>query len=240
MVRRWYRPRAFAVALTLFGIALFTALGLWQLRRAHEKVELFAALAGAAQQAPVALAEARREASAGRYPRVQVGGRYDPLHAYVLDNQVQGGRTGVRVFGIFEPADGSTPLLVDRGFLARDARGQPSAIPLPPPGTQSVIALYAPPPGSGLRLGGNPLPRQATWPKTSIYIDLAEIAADLGHPLDPRMLRLAPEPGSVFGREWTPELLPPQRHLGYAATWFAFAALALVLFVIRHWRNEEN
>lgn len=240
MARRWYRPRAFALVLTLAGIALFTSLGLWQVRRAHEKEALFAALAGAARQAPVALAEARREAGAARYPRVEVSGRYDPLHAYLLDDQVQGGRVGMRVFAVFEPADGSAPLLVDRGFLARDARGGAPPIPPPPSGAQRIDALYAPAPGSGLRLGGNALPRQAAWPKSSIYIDLAEIAADLGHPLDPRVLRLAPEPGSVFARDWTPELLPPQRHLGYAVTWFAFAALALGLFVIRHWRNEET
>lgn len=236
MARHWNRPGVFAIALTLAGIAFFVSLGSWQVRRAHEKEQLLAAFAGATEQAPIALDEARRETGALRYPAVRVSGRYDPQHAYVLDNQFRDGRAGVMVFDVFEPADGSTALLANRGFLARDTRGEPPAIPAPPAGAQTLIALYAPPPGSGLRLGGNPLPQQATWPKTSIYIDPGEIAADLGQSLDSRVLLLLPEPGSAFVREWQPEVFPPQRHLGYALTWFTFAFIAAIAFVIRHWR----
>ncbi|GAA0717624.1 SURF1 family protein [Dokdonella soli] len=243
MARRWHRPGAFAIVLTLAGVALFVWLGTWQVRRAHEKLQLFAAFDAAAAQEPIALEQARREADPARYPRVRVGGRYDPDHAYVLDNQVREGRPGVMVFDVFEPSDGSTPLLANRGFLARDARGEPPPIPPPPSGEQTVTALYAPPPGSGLHLGGNALPRQKTWPKTSIYIDLGEVAADLGRRLDPRVLLLVPGdngvPGSAFVREWRPEVFPPERHYGYAFTWFMFAAVAVAIFVIRHWRKEE-
>lgn len=236
MARRWYRPRPFAIILTLAGIAFFVSLGLWQVQRAHEKTALFAAFADAGAQAPISLDQARRESGALRHPAVRVSGHYDPQYAYVLDNQSRDGRAGVMVFDVFEPADGSTPLLANRGFLARDARGEPPVIPPPPTGMRTLHALYAPPPGSGLRLGGNPLPGQSTWPKTSIYIDLGEIAADLRRHLDPQVLLLLPEPGSAFVREWQPEGFPPQRHLGYALTWFTFAFLAAILFLIRHWR----
>lgn len=241
MARRWQRPALPAIALAVAGLALFLALGTWQLQRAYEKQALFARFAGAALQAPVALAEARRREEPARYARVHVDGRYDPQHAYVLDNQVRDGRAGVMVFDVFEPADGGPALLANRGFLARDARGMLPAIPPPPDGAQRLDALYAPPPGSGLRLGGNALPRQASWPKTSIYLDLDEVAADLGRPLDPRVLLLLPEAGSgnAFVREWKPEVFPPERHFGYAFTWFTFAAVVLAVFVLLHWRKEE-
>jgi cytochrome oxidase assembly protein ShyY1 len=162
----------------------------------------------------------------------------------VLDNQVRAGRAGVMLFNVFEPTDGSAPLLVNRGFLARDARGEHPPLPPPPTDLQTLIALYAPPPGSGLRLGGNALPRQPTWPKTSIYIDINEISADLGRRLDPRVLLLMPAgesgSGAMFVREWKPEVFPPERHLGYAFTWFMFAVVAAAIFVILHWREQEN
>jgi cytochrome oxidase assembly protein ShyY1 len=239
VARRWHRPGVLAIALTLAGIALFVWLGQWQVRRAHEKEALFAAFDAAATQAPVALERARREVDPSRYPRVSVAGRYDPGHVYVLDNQVREGRSGVMVYDVFEPADGSVALLANRGFLARDARGEPPAIPPPPQGDQAVSALYAPPPGSGLHMGGDALPRQKTWPKTVIYMDLGEITADLGRRLDPRVLLLTPETGSAFVREWRPEVFPPERHYGYAFTWFMFAAVAAAIFVILHWRKEE-
>ena len=65
-----------------------------------------------------------------------------------------------------------------------------------------------------------------------------EVAADLGRPLDPRVLLEMPQPGSAFVREWQPEVFPPQRHYGYALTWFTFALVAVILFVIRHWRQR--
>lgn len=236
VIRHWYRPSAVAIVLTLAGMAFFVSLGMWQVRRAQEKTALLAAFAGAAQQSPRALDEARRDVGHGRYPLVRVSGRYDPQHAYVLDNQVRDGRAGVMVFDVFEPTDGSTPLLANRGFLARTARGEAPTIPPPPPGAQTLTALYAPPPGSGLRLGGNGLPAQTGWPKTTIYIDLEQIASDLGRHLDRRVLLLTPEAGSPFVREWTPEVFPPQRHIGYALTWFTLALVTGIAFVIRHWR----
>ncbi|NCT68524.1 MAG: SURF1 family protein [Rhodanobacteraceae bacterium] len=237
MARRWQRPALPAIVLMVAGVALFLALGSWQLERAHEKQALFARFADAAQQAPVMLAQARRQADPARHPRVRVDGRYDPRHAYVLDNQVRAGRAGVMVFDVFEPAAGGPALLVNRGFLARDAHGALPPIPPPPDGAQVLDALYAPPPGAGLRMGGNALPRQSGWPKTSIYIDPAEIAADLGRPLDAHVLLLLPEAGSAFVREWRPEVFPPERHFGYAFTWFTFAAVVVAVFVLLHWRK---
>ena len=240
--RRWHRPRAASLLLACAGAALFVALGGWQVRRAHEKVELFAAFDAAATQAPVDLAQARRDATASHYPLVRVVGRYDGLHAYVLDNQVRDGRAGVMVFDVFEPSDGGPPLLVNRGFLARDAAGGRPAIPPPPDGAQTLTALYAPPPGTGLRLGGNALPGQGAWPKLVIYLDLDEVSADLGRRLDPRILLLS-SPGAdnaAFVREWRPEVFPPARHYAYAFTWFTFAAIVVAVLVAMHWRKEKT
>ncbi|RYD16332.1 MAG: SURF1 family protein [Lysobacteraceae bacterium] len=237
MKRAWHRPRAFAVALTLAGVAVFLALAAWQFRRAHEKERLFDALAHASTQGPVSLDAARREASDGNYPVVRVEGRFDPRRQYLLDNVVRGPRTGVMVYGVFEPAEGGPALLVNRGFLAREA----ATLPEPPslPASQVAIdAIYAPPPGVGLRMGGNVLPRQAEWPKTVIYIDLGEIAADAARELDARVL-LEIGDDARFVRDWTPAVFPPVRHLGYAWTWLTFALVAVATFLILHWRRRE-
>lgn len=239
VARIWHRPRAFAVVLTLAGIAFFIWLGAWQVRRAHEKTELFAAFAGAAAQTPVTLDQARGLAGTARYPLVHVVGSFDPLHAYVLDNQVRDGRAGVMVFGVFEPAAGGPPLLANRGFLPRDERGTRPAIPPPPTGAQDLAALYAPPPGAGLRMGGNALPGQADWPKLAIYLDIGDVGRDLGRTLDARVLLQMPQAGTAFVREWRPEVFPPERHYGYAFTWFTFAGVAAALFLILHWRKVE-
>ena len=224
--------------LTLVGLAFFVSLGTWQVDRAAQKERLFAAFDGAASQTPVTLDEARRASDATRYPRVSVRGRYDATHGYVLDDRTHGGAVGSVAFAVFEPADGSTPLLVDRGFIARTARGERATIPPPPEGEQQISALYAPPPGSGLRLGGNALPRQTGWPKRTIYLDIGEVSQDLGRTLDAKILLLAPEAGSGFVREWRPDVFPPERHRAYAFTWFTLAAVVAAVFIGMHWRKD--
>jgi cytochrome oxidase assembly protein ShyY1 len=238
--RRWHAPRAFAVLLALIGVAAFVSLGRWQLHRAVEKEQLFAAYAGATSQTPVTLEAARRMTAAIRYPLVRVRGRYDTTHTYVLDDQAREGQVGSIAYAIFEPADGSTAILVDRGFVAGRTRGEPPPIPPPPADELEITALYAPPPGSGLHLGGNALPRQTAWPKRSIYLDVNDVAADAGRSLDARVLKLAPDAASGFVREWRPDVFPPERHRGYAFTWFTLAAVVAAVFVGMHWRKETK
>lgn len=243
--RRWHRPRAFALPLAVAGVALFVALGAWQWRRAQEKAELFAAFDRGSAQAPVALEQARRETGGSVYPHVVVRGRYvEAEYEYELDNQVRGGRVGIMAFALFQPADGGDPLLVNRGFLPysnEDRRYRYVALPPLPRGEVTLSGLYAPPPGAGLRLGGNGLAVQK-YPKKVVYLDIAEVGADLGRRLDPHVLLLLPEPGVAeaarFVREWRPEVFPPERHYGYAFTWFTFAAVVVATFVVLHWRKD--
>jgi len=241
MADRWRRPHPLAIVAALAGIAVFVLLGSWQLRRAHEKEGLFAAYAHATEVAPVTLAQARRDADPTQWPLVEVDGTFDPLHAYVLDDQVRDGRAGVMLYAVFAPSSGGDAVLVNRGFVPRDARGELPQLPPPPRGVQRLRALYAPPPGAGIRLGGDALPRQSRWPKTTIYIDLGEIAADLGRALDPRvLLQVSAGPdAAAFVRQWKPEVFPPERHYGYAFTWFTFAAVVVVAFVLLHRRSAR-
>lgn len=243
--RRWRRPRAFAVALCLAGIALFVALGSWQWRRGEEKAELFAAFDRGFAQAPIALEQARRDANGAVYPHVVVRGSYVVDYEYLLENQVRDGRIGVMAFAPFQPAEGGDPLLVNRGFLPYSSGSGDRRYPVLPPlprGEVTLSGLYAPPPGAGLRLGGNGLAVQK-YPKKVVYLDLAEVGADLRRRLDPRVLLLLPEPdatGARFVREWRPEVFPPERHYGYALTWFTFAAVVVATFAILHWRRTPQ
>lgn len=238
--RRWITPSWLAIALLLMAVPAFITLGFWQLQRAHEKELLLAAFAGNAEAQAIPLEVARQQVKGEVFPRVEVSGRFDLQHGYVLDNQVRGGRLGVLVFAVFEPADGSLPVLVNRGFLATAADGSRAPIPTVEAGLRILHGLYAPPPGVGMRMGGNALARQTQWPKLTVHIDLAEIGADLGRGLDSRVLLLDADAESGFEREWTPQIIPPERHLGYAFQWFCFALAALVIFIVLHWRRARS
>jgi cytochrome oxidase assembly protein ShyY1 len=103
----------------------------------------------------------------------------------------------------------------------------------------TLEGLYGRAPGTGLRMGGNALPGQSSWPKLTIYIDTEEIGEDLGRSIDSGVLLLDADPESDFVREWTPQIIPPEKHLGYAFQWFCFALASLIIFIVLHWRHPK-
>lgn len=238
--RRWRRPRGFAIALTLAGVALFAALGVWQLDRAAQKQRLLSAYSHAAQAPFEDFAAVSDRADAQHFPHVRIAGRFDVAHAYLLDEQVHEGRLGVHALAVFAPHGALRSLLVDRGWIAWDhAPGTQPVLPPLPSGEGSVTGIYAPYPGSGLRVGGDALAAQTAWPKLTLRLDPAALARDMGKPLLPGLLLLDAAPDSGFVREWTPPVMGPDRHRAYALQWFAFALAAIVMFVVLHWRKVE-
>lgn len=241
---RLRKPSWLALALLVAGLAIFLALGIWQLQRGDFKQGLLDRFASSSEAPARPFAEVAEDMPAkSAYPHVRVRGQFSGAHVYLLDNQRRNGRAGVQVFVPLLPqADCAEPeclsgqaLLVDLGFLPRPPGSR--ALPDLPPIAQGKIeltGLYAPPPGSGLRLGGNPLPDQTGWPKLTTWIDLGEIGADLGRTLYPRVLLLDPAADTPYLRSWSPETMSPSRHYGYAFQWFAFAIAALVIFYILH------
>ena len=230
------RPSVFAVALTLAGVAVFCALGMWQLRRAAYKETVLARFHDAASAPLVSLADARADRTPGAYPHVKVTGTMQGDRVYLLDDQMRAGRLGVMVFVPFRPADSTRLLLVNLGFLARMGPDTTTLPDIPPiPGHAVTLeGIYAPPPLPGLKLGGNPLPREKTWPKLVTFIDLQQIASDLGAKVYPHVLLADPDPHSAYIRSWTANVMLPARHRAYALQWFCFAIAAIVMFFVLH------
>ncbi|HET6631800.1 MAG TPA: SURF1 family protein [Rhodanobacteraceae bacterium] len=250
---RLRRPSWFAVLMTLVGVVLFIIAGFWQLDRARQKELLLARFAAADRMVAVPLASLGPAPDADTYPHVRAHVEFLPRRLYVLDDQIHSGRSGVQVFtpalllgpctddaaANCHPAS-SRVLLVDMGFLPRQAGMQ--RLPAIPPlksARAEIHGLYAPPPASGLKLGGNALARQPTWPKLTTYIDLEQIGADLDRPVYPRVLLLDPDPATPYIRAWKPQTMPPARHRAYAFQWFCFAAAVLVIFFALHRRRAD-
>ncbi len=238
--RRWHRPTWFVLALTMVGIAAFVRLGIWQLDRALQKEQLFDAFDAAPHAAPVDF-DSVRDKTMATYPHVRIAGRYLADRGYLLDEQIRDGELGVHAIGVFAGDGESRLLLVDRGWIAwNHAPGTTPTLPALSIGDVSLTGIYAPYPGGGLHVGGDPLPAQTAWPKLTLHLDREPIAADLDKLLQSRMLLLDPAPGSGFVREWTPNVMTPARHRAYAFQWFSFAIAALAIFVVLHWRKVER
>ncbi|MBS0591797.1 MAG: SURF1 family protein [Proteobacteria bacterium] len=239
--QHWRRPSWFALLLTLASIAVFVRLGVWQLDRGAEAQRLLAAFADAPKAAIEDFAAMSGVPSENRFPHVRVRGRFLADRGWLRDEQVRNGTLGVEVYAPFVPTDGGAILLVDRGWIAwSHQRDTHPELPLLPTEETTLVGVYAPYPGNGLRVGGNALTRQTSWPKLTLAIDAKEIAADLGRPLRPRVLLLDADSATNFVREWTPSMMSAERHRGYAVQWFAFAVVAAAIFLLLHRKKAQE
>lgn len=240
---KWLRrPSWFALLLTAVSALLFIRLGVWQLHRADEKEQILRRYATAETAAPRDFAAVASNPPIDAFARVNVQGSYLADRIYLLDNPKHDQRGGVEVYAPFRPRNGDRLLLVDLGFLPGNGTHQAPQLPPLPTGPLELHGLYVPAPGVGFEMGGNALALQKSWPKTTVYLELPQVAADLGATLYPQVLALDAEPASIYVREHTIDFssMPPARHRAYAFQWFTFAVAVVVILLVLHRRRPSR
>jgi surfeit locus 1 family protein len=123
-------------------------------------------------------------------------------------------------------------VLVDRGWVPLGATR--AALPDVAVHTleREVSGILDVLPIPGLRVGPAATPDDAGWPRVLLFPTEADVEAALGVDVEARIVLLDADLPDGFERHWRPSLgFGPERHLGYAIQWFAFALLAAVLFV---------
>jgi len=221
--------------LTLAAVVLFVILGRWQWQRAEQKRALADDFGAGGQS--VADLGARATSELPRFAQVRLQGSYDAQHQFLLDNMSHNGLPGYQVLTPLHLSDGRT-VVVNRGWVPLTAsRSQPPPVGFDSAAVQTATGRLDNLPVAGIALGHVPPPPDASWPKLTSFPTMADLSAALGQPLQSRQLLL--NPGEPFGylRDWHPPGLGPARHLSYAIQWWAFGALALVLYGYMNWHR---
>ena len=215
-----FRPYPLLTLLALPALALLLALGSWQVQRMGWKSDLIARYEAARADPAENLAGAI--CSHGAKPGRPVADAPDPAGAASvrLYGRDQAGRPGWRVF---RPAE--TPLCMDADAILVETRFEPinegeaagvtawrierppAAGPFTPPGDPASAEFYA--------------------------FEAAPIAAALGLPAAglSRDWVLAADDGALPAHL---SQTPPERHFGYAATWFGLAIVLVAVYLAVH------
>jgi surfeit locus 1 family protein len=225
-------------ALVIAACAAFLSLGRWQWSKGNlrqTQAEEFAR--GSESPIPIgALPLSRVE----RFQRVRIAGHFDTSHQFLLDNRTYDGRPGYEVLTPFDRADGVGTLLVNRGWVPFSGyRDRLPDVSFTAPAMGEVIGRVDELPSAGLESGRSPPDEKAAWPKVTTYPHPADLSAALGRPVETRILLLDARAPGGYVREWQPPGLPAIRHWSYAVQWWAFAALAVVLWLILGFRTKR-
>jgi len=225
--------RAVLLLATVAAVGLTARLGFWQLDRAAQKLALQAAIE-AQQQRPALSAEelavAPAEAALQVHRQVRLRGQWLHEHTVFLDNRTMNGRVGFFVLTPLQLQGRPQALLVQRGWVPRDALER-SRVPAlsRPAGPVELRGRLALAPSSLYQFDG------ASEGVIRQNLTAADFAAEIGRPLLPlTVLQLEPTlppETDVLLRAWPAPDFGLHKHYGYAFQWFALCALLLGLYV---------
>ncbi len=222
---------AIVLVVALLAAAGTARLGLWQLDRAAQKLQLQQALQSQRALPPLPAAELARDAATAAmqlHRAVTLQGVWLAAQTVYLENRQMRGQPGFYVLTPLRLADASV-VLVQRGWVPRDLLDRTRiAAPPPPPGAAEVTGRIAPGPARLYDFAG-----AASGPIRQ-NLNLAAFARETGLPLRPLMVvqeQPADGPPDGLQRQWPAPAADVQKHHGYAFQWFALSALIIGLYV---------
>lgn len=213
-------------------LVLLVSLGRWQVERAHEKEERQAMLDARMVEAPLRLTGSVPSAEPLLFHRVVAEGEWLPDRQVFVDNQIHEGRAGFAVITPLRLAGGSAAVLVNRGWIARDA-SYPKAPPVPAPGGRLTVSGIATlPPARFVELSADAVAGNV-WQNLTVERFRAQSGLET---LPVIVVDDHPAPGLKSLRE-RPDA-GVAKHREYALTWFALAATVLSLWIALNVRRR--
>lgn len=224
--------------LTLAAVVAFANLGRWQWNKGDLRATQAAEFARGTDVAEP-LADRGLE-QVPRFQRVRVTGRLDPTRQFLLDNRTNAGRPGYEVLTPLH-REGRDTILVDRGWVPFSGfREKLPDVSFAAGGNVEITGRVDELPVEGLASGHAAPDEKAPWPKVTSYPTQMELARSLGRHVESRILLLDANAPNGYVREWQPPGLTADRHWSYGVQWYAFAVLAVVLWLILGFRRGRN
>lgn len=218
---RRFRPPRGATPLTLVFVALLMGLGFWQLHRLEWKEALLARIESQLAGPPRPLPAEISDPAAWEYARVQVSGRF----RHEAELHLARGRGWQIITPLIR--DSGPPVLVVRGFAPnrlKDPASRPESL-VDTPLTIEAIARLPETPG---RFTPDNRPQENVW----VWRDIAAMAEAAGlETAAPLFLEAVGDAPGGWPQGGVTRLDIPNRHLGYAVTWFALAASLIVIYI---------
>jgi surfeit locus 1 family protein len=226
--------------LTLFTallLPLLITLGLWQLDREQQKVDLQQRYELRLQQAPLGIDRVDWRNNDLAWLRVEASGYFEPRKQFFLDNRIYDSRVGYEVITPFYTDYGT--LLVNRGWVEQGPSRQTlPAIPTPD-GRQQISAYIYAPDGELMLLAEDNLDH-SNWPKVVQRIDIEKMSVAMGESTLPYSARLEQDAAGLLQYNWQPINTRPETHRGYAIQWFIMALVLVILYLMFSFRRSES
>ena len=236
--QRRFRPKLWALILTIVFAMVNVRLGNWQGERAEYKIGQQAQLATALAAAPLTFDDLRAGADTGvelRYRSLSLTGAFVAEELFYIDNRIVDAKAGyglVQSFRVESATGAGRTVLVDRGWLR--ASGIRAALPVvdTPTGKVTITGRINTPPSR------NPGTFDNDGGERLNYVSVPELSTRLKRPIEPFIVEQVGGPGFI-------EVVRPspgasfEKNRGYQLQWYAFAAMAVIIFLVLSFRKAN-
>lgn len=223
-------PTLIPTVAAFIGIALTSYLGHWQQGRAEEKRALQARYVAASERSVLSV-DGNTTLDADAFRRAVATGQWDPEAAIFIDNKIHNGQAG---FHVVQPMQlgSNKELLVNVGWIARDARYPAAPMVNLPQGAARVEGLLVAPSTRYLELQA-----QTRVGRVWQNLDIAKYAKETQRTPLPLVLHLRQSPPG-----FVPVLVEPDagvnKHLEYMLTWYSLAVTVLALWIFLNLKRQ--
>lgn len=237
-----FRPNLYLTILAIIGLGFFMTLGMWQLRRSHEKEQILSNLQQKLKNPPISLQTLPNDKEARQYQPVKFQGKFLNNQQFLLDNRTHKGRVGYEVITPIKIKGMDKLVLVNRGWIpgTHDRRVLPELKSVF--GLQKIHGIIRMPLAKGLVLRAEDL-IGAQWPIRIQQLDFPLMEKLLHKPIYPFVVLLDNNAKNGYVRQWKFINMKPAKHIGYAVQWFTFAAVLLIIYfglTIKRERDNDN
>ena len=226
-----FSPRPIPTLLTLVLLPILISLGFWQLDRAAQKGQLLTLYQQQQARPALNLNTSLGHSELYSYQRVEVTGRFDKEHQFLLDNRVYQGRAGYQVITPLIMAGSNQVVLVNRGWLPQmTSRSTLPVIPTPVSELtlegQLKLDMH-----ESFNLGESGFESDA-WPRVIQWLEMDKLEKSLGYKVQEFVILQSPDSPAGFVRDWYIKKIVPEKSISYAVQWFALALAMVIIYLV--------
>jgi surfeit locus 1 family protein len=217
-------------------LAILSSLGLWQLNRAEQGEGIYQQYNEESSRSVFTSLIPNGDVDEFRYRSIEVQGQYLSSRQFLLDSMTHEGRVGYHVLSPFKPINSSEWVLVNRGWVEASSDREVLPQVLVDEAMRLVRGRVDMLPQPGIYLGESV--DLGFWPKVVLFPTFETLESRFEGPLMHYQLLLDEGSSDGFLREWSPRILPPERHVGYAIQWFSFAGVLAIMVIAVNVRSR--
>jgi surfeit locus 1 family protein len=217
---------------------LLCALGFWQLDRAEQKRTQAAVLEIRRQLPPITLTDSKRlNADHLRYRKVLLKGSFLSEKTILIANRKHLGKSGFHVVTPLRISDNGELVLINRGWAEAVPTTDSSALRVNQEQLTLAGEITIPQaPAIELTPTDDKSDSAPNWP----YLTLDRYRQWSGLEIQPFMVLQTSEDDQAFIRQWPAPKVSDLMHIGYAIQWFAFAIIALLVWLRLSYEQVTN